>query len=100
MDTVVKGSDIEKMIADAVTKATAPLQDRLKAVGDELAKVKATPVPGGPVQSAPPQKRSEGDVDHAAKAAYYSLTAENLSDPGEQEAYRQLAARERAKITA
>lgn len=101
VDTVVKGSDIEKMIADAVTKATAASEGRITALEAELAKVKATPVPGGPVMSAAAagRKPAEGETDHAAKAVYYDEWADRISDPVEADRYRQLAARERAQIT-
>jgi len=101
MDTVVKGSDdLAKAVADAVTKAVAPLEERLEALGGELAKVKATPVPGGPAQSAAGRQPTAADGTRAAKAAYYDQWAELVSDPKVADDYRKLAAQERAQVTA
>lgn len=100
VDTVVKESDdLAKVVADAVTKATAPLEERITALSGELAKVKAAPVPGGPVQSAPPRKQGDDEMAIAAKAVQYDAWAESISDPVAADAYRKLAARERAKLT-
>jgi hypothetical protein len=41
--------DLEALVKSAVAEATAPLVERSKALEAELAKVKAQPVPGGPV---------------------------------------------------
>lgn len=49
--------------------------------------------------SAPPQKRGDDDMATAAKAVQYDEWAERITDPTVADAYRQLAARERAKLT-
>jgi hypothetical protein len=70
-----------------------------KALGDELAKVKAQPVHGGPVLSAAARIAPKADgEDHAAKAAYYERVADQVS-PDLAVHYRQLASDEKAKIT-
>jgi hypothetical protein len=95
VDTVTQGTgDLAKVVEDAVTKATAPLEERLKALGDELAKVKAAPVPGGPVLSRNVQVKQPGSVareDWAAKAAYYRDMAEQVTDRPTADGYRKLA---------
>lgn len=94
-DEVLTKSDL----ADAVTKATAPLEERLKSLGEELAKVKATPIPGGPVLSstARPITGTPDGTDHAAKSAYYREMAETVTDRVTADGYRKLAREEAAK---
>ena len=112
VDTATQGSDADaemaKAVADAVTEATRPVLDRLAAKETELdgllAKVKATPIPGGPVLSAAAlgtRAALAGDEDHAAKAAYYADRAETVDDPKLAAGYRKLAsqAAEKAGIT-
>jgi hypothetical protein len=107
VDTVTQETGgLSKAVEEAIAKATAPLAQEiadLKAAKDlalaELAKVKATPVPGGPMMSVVrPAKAADGE-DPAKKAAYYEDWAERLSSPEDADRYRQLAAQERAKIT-
>jgi DnaJ-class molecular chaperone len=106
VDTETQTGDLTEVVKAAVTEAAAPLLKRVddlessnKALAAELAKVKATPVPGGPVMSAAGQAKPPGD-DHAVKALRYERQAAELADPREADLYRQLAAQERAKITA
>lgn len=110
-DTTVQddpqGSDaLAKSVADAVTKAQEPLLAELaglkKAVSeqaDELAKVKATPIPGGPVMSVTRQPKAADGEDWAAKAAYFDRMADTVSSQEDADGYRQLAAQARAKLT-
>jgi hypothetical protein len=101
VDTVTKGSDdLAKAVADAVAKAVAPLKDELKLVSGELAKVKAQPVPGGPVLSRNVQVKQPDSVareDWAAKAAYYRDMAEQVTDRVTADGYRKLAREADAK---
>lgn len=108
VDTGTQGSgDLEKAVADAVTKATASLRsDLASAVAErdsareELAKVKAQPMPGGPHMSAAGRKPAEVDTESARKAIErFDYWAEHVSDPVEADRYQKLAARERAKLT-
>jgi len=105
VDTENRTGDLTEVVKAAVTEAAAPLLKRVddlessnKALAAELAKVKATPVPGGPVLSAARPASGQDSEDYAAKARYFDEWAERVSDPAEQANYRQLAARERAKI--
>ena len=98
---------LTKAVEDAIAKATAPLQKRVddlessnKALDAELAKVKATPVPGGPVLSRNVQVKQAGSVvneDWAAKAAYYRDMAEQVTDRPTADGYRKLAREADAK---
>ena len=82
-----------------LTKALAAAEERSSALAGELAKVKAMPVPGGPVMTAVRPQRAAGDDEHAAKAVRFEEWALRVDDPGEAENYRQLAAQERRLIT-
>lgn len=89
---------IAKAVEDAVTKAVKPLakeiadlksaRDRLEA---DLAKVKATPIPGGPVLSANVQVKQPGggpvDDTIAAKAALMRQKADEAVSPGDRAGY-------------
>lgn len=101
MDTVTQetGGSFAKAVEDAVTKAVAPLAKEiadLKSAKDllagELAKVKAMPIPGGPMMTAvTPRKTADGE-DWTAKAQRARDIADSLSgDPAAADGYRQLA---------
>ena len=95
VDTGAQGTgDLSKVVEDAVTKALQPHKERVAALEAELAKVKATPVPGGPVLSRNVQVKQPGSVantDWAAKAAYYREMAEQVTDRPTADGYRKLA---------
>jgi hypothetical protein len=95
VDTDVQGTgDLAKVVEDAVTKALQPHKERVTALEAELAKVRAAPVPGGPVLSRNVQvKTPQGAVseDWAAKAAYYREMAEQVTDRPTADGYRKLA---------
>lgn len=97
VDTVTQGTgDLSKVVEDAVTKATAPLIERITALDAELAKVKAAPVPGGPMMSVARPSQAAADV-HAVTARKYEDMAASVASPSDADLYRQLAAQERAK---
>jgi hypothetical protein len=101
VDTVTQETGgLAKAVEEAVTKAIGPLQERLKSLDAELAKVKATPVPGGPVLSHNVQVKQPGSVvreDYAAKAAKYRDMAEQVNDRVTADGYRLLAREADAK---
>ena len=84
---------IESLVSAAVTKATEGAKAELEALRAELAKVRATPIPGGPVTSiaVPPPGVQPNAQDRARKAAEYRDMADHMSDPETADAYRQLA---------
>jgi hypothetical protein len=89
VDTGDTGS-LSKAVEEAVAKATAPLEKLRRELEETLAKVKATPVPGGPVLSANVQVKRPGgaqDSDKAARAALMRQKAEKATDPGDREGY-------------
>lgn len=81
------------MIKLAVTEATKALQDKLNAVEAQLAKVAATPIPGGPVLITGATTRAAQDPA-TTKAAQYRAMANASTDPAVAAAYRDLAKRE------
>ena len=84
-----------------LTKALAAEKERNESLAAELAKVKATPVPGGPMMTAVAQRTADRDDEAVRKAIEtYEFWAQNHSDPSVAGEYRTLAARERAKLTA
>jgi hypothetical protein len=97
VDTGDQGTgSLAKAVEEAVTKAMAPLQERITSLDAELAKVKATPVPGGPVLSRNVQVKAPGGVvseDWVAKAAYFREQAQiwDSQDRGTADGYRKLA---------
>lgn len=98
VDTVTQTGGLDEVVKAAVTEAQAPLLKRVddlessnKALSEELAKVKATPVPGGPVLSRNVQVKTPGggvqDTDKAAKAALMRLKAAEATAPSDREGY-------------
>ncbi|WP_214103227.1 hypothetical protein [Acrocarpospora catenulata] len=91
-------AELAELVKNAVAEATKPLEeslktrdDRVKALEVELAKVKAQPIPGGPVITrtaitTPPS----GEADN--KAAYYRHLAGQVNDQAAKAGYLKLAA--------
>ena len=93
-DTEHGTGSLSKAVEDAIAKATAPLREQIELLSGELAKVKATPVPGGPVLSGNVQVKRPGgvqDTDLAAKAALMREKAANATAPGDRDGYLALA---------
>lgn len=82
---------LSKAVEDGIAKAMGPIEKRLTALDEGLAKVMAAPVPGGPVLSAVRPQVAAPDSDWAAKAAYYRQKADVVVDPAARDGYRQLA---------
>jgi hypothetical protein len=97
-------TDLETLVKAAVAEATAPLVERSKALEAELAKVKAQPVPGGPVLARPVQDIAKANQREQliATAQQYEGMARELrpSDPTAASGYAQKAAALRAELAA
>lgn len=89
--------DIPEIVKKAVAEANAASEERIKALEAELAKVAATPIPGGPVLIAPPASQRAPEI---TKADRYRAMANQSGDPSVREAYLALAKREEATTTA
>lgn len=79
------------VISKAVAEAIAPLKAQLDAAQAELAKVAATPIPGGPVLVT--QGSAPARAQNTTKAADYRAMAAQANDPSVAAAYRALAAK-------
>lgn len=107
VDTVAQDpGGLAKAVEDAVTKAIEPLTSRItdlesanQAQADELAKVKATPLPGGPVLSAvrPGEGNASKKAGLIAKAERQEQLARTMTDQSQAERAAKLAAQYRAE---
>lgn len=107
----VSKDEVNDLVKAAITKATeaseerfkaleAASEERVKALEAELAKVRATPIPGGPVVTATATTRQTRQSDDLNKAAYYEQMATQVQDPQAAAGYRQKAAEHRQKAAA
>lgn len=95
----VSKGEIGDLVKAAVTEAAAASEERVKALEAELAKVKATPIPGGPVIAATTNRQQPAD-DVTTKAAYLEEMARQVDDPRAATGYRQQAAELRRQSAA
>lgn len=97
-------TDLATLVKAAVAEATAPFVERSKALEAELAKVKAQPVPGGPVLARPVQDLAKASQREQllAKATDFERLASEFrpSDPSVASGYAQKAAAARAELAA
>ncbi|MEU0516636.1 hypothetical protein [Streptosporangium sp. NPDC006007] len=89
-DPDLKKSEISDLVKAAVAEATRPLEERAKALEAELAKVKAQPIPGGPVIR--PTASTTAQQGEQNKGAYYRAMADQVQDPEARRGYLQMAA--------
>lgn len=70
-----------ELVQEEVAKAVQPLTEVIKGLRDEMAALKSTPIPGGPVVTVPVSQRSEGARSEAlAKVAYHERLAKQVND--------------------
>jgi hypothetical protein len=79
------GAPVEKSAAElldeAVAKAVNPLQEVIKGLEAEMAVLKSTPIPGGPVVTVPGAQRTTAERAHqAAEAARFRGLAKSVTD--------------------
>lgn len=91
---------LTEIVTKAVAEANKTSRERIEALEAELAKVKATPIPGGPVLIAPPRTATSEREEHATKAARYREMATRVRDDTARRGYLALAAEEDAKAAA
>jgi hypothetical protein len=84
-----KSVDVTKLVEVEVTKAVEAYEERTKALEAELAKVLATPIPGGPVLMTAPKTKVESA--NLSKAANYRRMADAMPDRKMANDYRELA---------
>ena len=81
------------VIKKAVAKATASLEAELKTLREQVAKVLATPIPGGPLLVTPLTQRPADNPAKKNAERLRAIAAQTL-DPEVARSYRELAARE------
>jgi outer membrane biosynthesis protein TonB len=70
-----------ELVQEEVAKAVSPLNEVIKGLRDEMAALKSTPIPGGPVVTVPTSQRSESARSEAlAKVAYHERLAKSVND--------------------
>jgi hypothetical protein len=77
----IQSPDVTELVKSAVAEATKDSQERIEALETKLAKVLSTPVPGGPVMTAPASMRNEASkAAKLAEAAHFTQLAETVTD--------------------
>ncbi len=70
-----------ELVQEEVAKAVSPLQEVIKGLEAEMAVLKSTPIPGGPVVTVPGAQRNTAAKAHlAAEAARFRQLAKDVSD--------------------
>jgi hypothetical protein len=92
---------IDEKMAAFMAEVQKAAEERTKALADELAVLKATPIPGVVSLTAPPAARAaKNEEDLVFKAAYHDRQAQLVSDRDLVNYHKRKAAEARAAITA
>jgi hypothetical protein len=84
--------EIKDLVKSAVAEATKAQRDELGLVRAELAKVKDTPIPGGPFITAPASARADSArTEKALQASKFRRLADDVNDPELAKYYRERA---------
>jgi hypothetical protein len=87
-----------ELAEEAVAKAVQPLQEVIKGLEAEMAVLKSTPIPGGPVVTVPTSQRTAADkANHLAEAQRFDRLAKSISGNAELTAYYENKAAEARK---
>lgn len=88
------GPDLTELVNKAVAKAMRTSEERTKALEAELAKVKALPVPGGPVLTRTAEDTQKAATKDAVlvQANHFRQLADAVTDPAARMGYLELAA--------
>jgi hypothetical protein len=78
-DPVVEKSAAE-LVQEEVAKAVQPLNEVIKGLRDEMAALKSTPIPGGPVITSTTAPSEARQTEALAKAAYHERLAGQVND--------------------
>lgn len=95
-EEVVKETEVspnfDELVKSAVAEATRDSEQRIKALEERLAKVLETPVPGGPVMTAPAHMRDTVQkAEKLAEAARFAKLADEVTDPDLKRFYKERA---------
>lgn len=73
---------VDDLVKSAVADATKSYEAAIEELRADFAKLKATPIPGGPVMTAPASARQDRQRSESAQqAAYFRKMAANVSEP-------------------
>lgn len=88
------GPDLTELVNKAVAEAMRTSEERTKALEAELAKVKALPVPGGPVLTRTAEDTQKAATKDAVlvQANHFRQLADAVTDPAARMGYLELAA--------
>jgi hypothetical protein len=71
-----------ELVQEEVAKAVSPLNEVIKGLRDEMAALKSTPIPGGPVVTVPGAQRDVNEKNRqSAEAARFRQLAKQVADP-------------------
>lgn len=91
--------DIDNIVKSAIAEASKAQDERIKALEGELAKVKATPIPGGPAMTTPAVMRDKAEkASKLAEAAHFVKLAEQVNDTDLKKYYKERAAACKAAV--
>jgi hypothetical protein len=80
--------EIDPAVASAIAKAVQPLEAANTELRDELAKLKATPIPGQVALTAPADARAiTAKAENLTKAAHYRQLADRVTDREQRRYY-------------
>lgn len=79
-----KPGEVSELVKEAIAKAVEPLEAANRELRDELAVLKATPIPGGPAITAP---KAALDEQKLSKRAYFERMAERTGNDRELSKY-------------
>lgn len=101
-EVVTPPAPVEKslgeLVKEEVAKAVQPLEARNKALEAEMALLKSTPIPGGPMVTAPgSQVNDSAKAAHLAKAQHFENLAKDISGNAELVRYYEEKAAEARK---
>jgi hypothetical protein len=96
-ETVEKS--LAELVQDELAKAVQPLNEVIKGLRDEMAVLKSTPIPGGPVITVPGSQRNDSHRAQAlAEAQRFDRLAKSISGNAELTAYYEERAAEARKV--
>lgn len=86
---------LEVLVQEEVAKAVQPLEERNQALEAEMALLKSTPIPGGPVVTVPGSQRTDAQrATHLAEAGRHERLAKEISGNPELTRYHEEKAAE------
>lgn len=85
--------DVNELVKSAVAEATKDSAERIQTLESQLAKVLATPIPGGPAMTVPAHMRNEAQkAEKLTEAAHFTKLAEQIPDHDLKKYYTERAA--------